>query len=182
MSKETTKAKITDFRSLTTNNSASPEVVGVIMDEILELNPIQNNIVKVLEIPKVLLSGTGTIEQQICEYVLLLPEIERTILETDSKWNIYVKPPLKVFGISSTQVDLCTGTAIVDTVAYHDGVNEYPVVGDSIYTDELGTTFYPANTDDNIFDPYYFAYTTSFGSNLGIDVNGKAGTDTSFCR
>lgn len=37
MSQESTKAKITTFRALTADNSASPEVVGVIMDEILEL-------------------------------------------------------------------------------------------------------------------------------------------------
>ncbi len=28
--------------------------------------------------------------QDICDYILALPEIERTILETDSKWNIII--------------------------------------------------------------------------------------------
>lgn len=29
-------------------------------------------------------------EQQICNYILALPEAERTILETDSKWNVVI--------------------------------------------------------------------------------------------
>jgi hypothetical protein len=50
----------------------------------------QNNFVRKLDILEADLSGTGTIEEQICEYILLLPNIERTILETDSKWNVVI--------------------------------------------------------------------------------------------
>ena len=52
--------------------------------------PVQNNYVRVLEIPSSSLSGEGTEEEQICEYILDLPAVERTILETDSKWNIII--------------------------------------------------------------------------------------------
>jgi hypothetical protein len=50
----------------------------------------QDNFVRVLEIPENLLSGVGTEEEQICEYILSLQEANRTILETDSKWNIVI--------------------------------------------------------------------------------------------
>ena len=50
----------------------------------------QDNFVRVLEIPENLLSGIGTEEEQICEYILSLQEANRTILETDSKWNIVI--------------------------------------------------------------------------------------------
>jgi len=50
----------------------------------------QDNFVRVLEIPENLLSGVGTEQEQICEYILSLQEANRTILETDSKWNIVI--------------------------------------------------------------------------------------------
>lgn len=50
----------------------------------------QDNFVRVLQIPENLLSGVGTEEEQICEYILSLQEANRTILETDSKWNIVI--------------------------------------------------------------------------------------------
>ena len=50
----------------------------------------QDNFVRVLEIPENLLSGIGTDEEQICEYILSLQQANRTILETDSKWNIVI--------------------------------------------------------------------------------------------
>jgi hypothetical protein len=50
----------------------------------------QNNFVRNLYIYELDLSGDGTIEEQICEYILLLPDAERTILETDSKWNVVI--------------------------------------------------------------------------------------------
>lgn len=51
----------------------------------------RNNIVNVLTIYENELSGTGTIEEQICEFVLSLPELQRTIDQSFSKWNIVVK-------------------------------------------------------------------------------------------
>ncbi len=53
----------------------------------------QNNIVRTLEIPNTSLSGVGSIEQQICDYILALPAEQRTIAETDSKWNVVVFEP-----------------------------------------------------------------------------------------
>jgi hypothetical protein len=50
----------------------------------------QNNFVRVLQIPENLLSGIGTEEEQICQYILSLQQANRTILETDSKWNIVI--------------------------------------------------------------------------------------------
>lgn len=48
----------------------------------------QNNFVRTLTVNVSDLSGTGTIEQQICDYILSLQQVQRTIVETDSKWNI----------------------------------------------------------------------------------------------
>jgi len=50
----------------------------------------QNNFVRVLTIYKSQLSGVGTIEEQVCAYILTLPIEQRVILETDSKWNIEI--------------------------------------------------------------------------------------------
>lgn len=56
-------------------------------------NPFQteddiNNVVYNLQINQADLSGTGTTEEQICEYILALPEADRIILKTQSKWNV----------------------------------------------------------------------------------------------
>lgn len=53
-------------------------------------NIIQNNFVRVLSINTEDLSGVGSVEEQICSYVLSLPEEQRTIIETDSKWNVEI--------------------------------------------------------------------------------------------
>ena len=50
----------------------------------------QNNIVRTLKILTTSLSGVGRIEQQICDYILALPAEQRTIAETDSKWNVVI--------------------------------------------------------------------------------------------
>lgn len=62
----------------------------------------QDNFVRVLEIPISSLSGSGTMEEQICEYILSLQETDRTIQETDSKWNVVIvdaitPPAVQVF-------------------------------------------------------------------------------------
>lgn len=55
----------------------------------------QNNFVRTLNISTLDLNGIGTIEEQICEYILSLPEEERTIQETDSKWNVIVNEDIE---------------------------------------------------------------------------------------
>lgn len=52
----------------------------------------QDNFVRVLAIQETDLNGIGSIEQQICDYILALPEAQRTILDTDSKWNVQIVP------------------------------------------------------------------------------------------
>lgn len=65
MSKESTKAKITDFRALTADNSASPEVVGSIMDEILELNISPQDLQSVIDVGGILSYNLGS---SYCEF------------------------------------------------------------------------------------------------------------------
>lgn len=50
----------------------------------------QDNFVRVLTINENYLPNNYTLED-ICEYILSLPEEDRTIMETDSKWNIVVE-------------------------------------------------------------------------------------------
>lgn len=52
----------------------------------------QNNFVRELIINITALPPNYNI-QDICNYILSLPESERTILETDSKWNIVIVDP-----------------------------------------------------------------------------------------
>lgn len=62
-----------------------------ILEEIQNFNQTsQNNFVRKKIIYTSSLSGTGTIEDQVCEYLLSLPESERTILETDSAWILEI--------------------------------------------------------------------------------------------
>jgi len=114
-----------------------------------------DNFVRVLSILSTDLSGTGTIEEQICEYILSLPIEERTIQETDSKWNIEVIIEEGVFiakypFILSTLevIDACNNIGMfkeqpIDRLAYFadpDGIGGYPEFGDICYEDEAGTT------------------------------------------
>lgn len=57
------------------------------LEEFVEEN--QNNFVRYLIIPPTALPLEYT-EQDICDYILALPEDQRTILPTDSKWNILI--------------------------------------------------------------------------------------------
>jgi len=102
----------------------------------------QDNSVRVISIVASDLSGIGDIKQQICDYVLLLPDEERTILETDSKWNIQIleNAPvvLRPYDISTISVnDPCAFSPVyaIDRTIYYDGTNAYPVPGDSVYLD-----------------------------------------------
>lgn len=52
----------------------------------------QNNFVRQLFIDVNDLPPNYTV-QDVCDYILALPESERTILETDSKWNIIIFEP-----------------------------------------------------------------------------------------
>ena len=49
---------------------------------------IQNNFVRLLVVEPVNLNGIGTVEQQLCAYILSLTVDKRTVRETDSKWNV----------------------------------------------------------------------------------------------
>jgi hypothetical protein len=60
----------------------------VVLNEIIEAN--QNNFVRQLIISDTDLPNNYD-EQDICNYILALPVGQRTILETDSKWNIIVE-------------------------------------------------------------------------------------------
>jgi len=101
-------------------------------------NVSQNNFVRLLKIPENLLSGVGSIKQQICDYILILPEEQRTILETDSKWNVQIIPTvvLKQIYVSVTDGNyLCDGTPrLCNIPIWHDGENDLPVYGDTLYT------------------------------------------------
>ena len=47
-----------------------------------------SNEVYTLEVQNADLSGTGSIESQLVDYILALPTLQRTILKTQSKWNV----------------------------------------------------------------------------------------------
>ncbi len=68
------------------------KINGVALTLELPDNIIQNNFVRVIRILESNLNGIGTIQEQICEYILNLPPSQRTILETDSKWNVEILP------------------------------------------------------------------------------------------
>lgn len=58
------------------------------------------------------------------------------------------------FLISSEQDDECSYTEFdTDKTAYHNGNGQYPVIGDTVYSDQFGT-LYPDNKD---FQTYYMA-------------------------
>lgn len=109
----------------------------------------QNNFVRILNIPESALVGIGSLEEKICAYILALPEAERTILETDSVWNIVIVASILYteFSISVLTFEALGGvdcvSPVVDSpiieVAYHSGVNPDPQVGDSIFIDQEGT-------------------------------------------
>jgi hypothetical protein len=122
---------------------------GVVLMDLI--NTRQDNFVRVLTILESDLSGLGSMEEKICAYILALPEAERTILETDSKWNIVIDttPPQPaiitgVFSISSNNnAPLCDNTpSFIMQNAYGDGVN----LGDVLYTDFERTTILPTGT------------------------------------
>lgn len=58
-------------------------------DDTISFSINQDNFVRYLLIPPTSLPIEYT-EQDICDYILSLPESQRTILPTDSKWNIII--------------------------------------------------------------------------------------------
>jgi len=70
---------------------------------------VQNNFVRQLVISENDLPEDYT-EQDICDYILNLPDEERTILETDSKWNVLIEDK-KVYEIQNT------GKGLINTLS-----------------------------------------------------------------
>lgn len=108
-----------------------------------------NNFVRVLNILSSDLNGVGTIKEQIVSYILSLPEAQRTIDQTDSKWNVkIVTPALKPFLRSSENMFSLgflpceSGITTTPTLitSYHDGSGILPVLGDKVFIDEQGVT------------------------------------------
>lgn len=73
----------------TSQNSAGSSYKIEMGDYVELFGGAQNNFVRQLIISKYDLPDPFT-EQDICNYILALPEAERTILETDSKWNVLI--------------------------------------------------------------------------------------------
>ena len=123
---------------IVTSGITSQTTFADIQSAIGGLSDQQDNIVKTLTINNYELSGVGTIKEQICDYILALPTNERTILDTDSKWNV-VLSFLRLFYISE-EVLYCENKTplFCDIIAYHNGVNELPQIGDTIYSDSDG--------------------------------------------
>lgn len=111
----------------------------------------QDNTVRVLTIQVSNLSGTGTMEQQICDYILALPEEQRTISETDSKWNVVVNIPVAGinFQISmANDIDLCNNNnpGYLTQTVYSGGSQGVPELGDILYTNIERTNLLPTGT------------------------------------
>ena len=105
----------------------------------------QNNIVRTLEIPNTSLSGVGGIEQQICDYILALPPEQRTIAETDSKWNVVVfEPKLGYIDLTSSDWgELTTASAWESQFLSVDG----NIANVSNFTLENGRVRFNVETD-----------------------------------
>ena len=89
-----TTACACDFEETSlTYNEETGELKAIFVDgseRVVNISSGTNNIVKTLSISENLLSGVGTLEEQICNYILSLPENERTILNIHSKWNVLI--------------------------------------------------------------------------------------------
>jgi len=112
----------------------------------------QDNYVRTLYINKADLSFNEVIsyEQSICNYILALPEEERTIADTDSKWNIVVSnSPLTVYesfsiGVNNA-ISLCDPTPqfFPTQTVYTSADPTNFQVGDLIYIDSEGIELLP---------------------------------------
>lgn len=88
----------------------------------------------------------------------------------DFRYNLVLKP----FGISSASSDYCSGPLMtIDTIAYHNGLGEYPTDGDIVYSDLVGT-FYPELAF--VFLLYFDGYTMANNNKILMGANGIAGT------
>jgi len=72
------------------SSSGDLNIINGIDDIDINLQVDQDNFVRRLKIFDTDLPNNYT-KQDICDYILSLPEISRTILETDSKWNIVIE-------------------------------------------------------------------------------------------
>lgn len=94
-------ALVLDYTQVDLINCSPPIVAANFNEFLIELSrkfffldsdsagAAQNNVVKQLIIEKNNLPPEFT-EQDICNYILALPEAQRTIAETDSKWNVII--------------------------------------------------------------------------------------------
>lgn len=124
---------------------------------------IQDNIAKVINVYEADLSGEGTLEEQIVEYINSL-NYEK--LETDAEiWINYVSTPvLTAFLVSTSSGNACDSPNLspYNLTLYHDGSNTYPVIGDTIYIDEEGDTIFIDSLDKQM-DNLEYLRTNSLG-------------------
>lgn len=78
-----------EIRSLTSEDNSVTIIENTNSIDFSVLEVTQNNFVRQLQIDNTLLPSNYT-KQDICTYILSLPANQRTILETDSKWNILI--------------------------------------------------------------------------------------------
>jgi len=102
----------------------------------------QNNFSRVIKVMQSQLSGDGSIEDQIAEYVNGL-NYDKKATDADV-WVEYddEKEPVRLtpFNVSNRFENPCDPQLFpVSTVAYHNGVGVLPAIGDAIFTDAAGT-------------------------------------------
>jgi hypothetical protein len=104
----------------------------------------QNNIVVVIEIPCDELSGVGTEIQQVVEWM----NAQNPPIVIDKKTNLILtvncepEPQLpKPFDVEEDLIKPCElpPSTNYNAVYYHNGSQQYPTLGDTIYTDSAGT-------------------------------------------
>lgn len=130
---------------------------------------IQDNIAKVINVYKADLSGEGTLEEQIVEYINSL-NYEK--LETDAEiWINYVSTSvLTAFLVSISSGDGCSNVNLspYNLTLYHDGSNVYPEIGDTIYIDEEGDDIF-ITTGDKQMDNLEYLRTNNLGERVIIN-------------
>lgn len=102
----------------------------------------QNNIVQIVEIPVEELSGTGTQQEQVAEWITNNGPF--TVPEDVNIFFVVILPDpviLKPFAVEEKAGDACNDflTEDYNVIYYHNGQNTYPEWGDTIYYDEEGT-------------------------------------------
>lgn len=108
----------------------------------------QDNIAKVIEVTSADIAPFMgiTIEDRIVQYINSL-NYEK--LDTDAEiWINYTEVQeslFTLFNISSESGSGCPPQVFqdIDSTAYHNGENEFPVIGDTVYSDALGEEPHP---------------------------------------